>query len=377
MTLHRIRTSARVAAAAALLGAGVLGFAGAATATSGDSVTINHATTLTVSTNHSLEVAATAQPTCQSTLGVIAADRAVSLTLTGPRSNSKTIASGSQPCDQAASLTVTISAPPHNGSYTVTLQNASAANTTTATLDVVIPPAQVKGLAVTTAGTTATFSWKPDVTPDVRSYQIVRSNGTVTQSLRSARACKRRSAHCVTSVDLGLGAAGTSQTFTVRALRCGLSCSAKKVRSPKSRPATATFAAATSPTSAPPSAPGNGGSTGGSGGGQLPGQGDGTPTPPPAASAQPSQPAQPSRSPRPSHSAQSVSPSNPITMTPLAPSPIATASHPATTPPTTPPFDQASGSGSSDAAPWQWIGAAAVLLLIIAHIGALITRRDL
>jgi hypothetical protein len=360
MTLNRIRTFALLAATTGVLSAGALGFVVPATATSGDSVTINNAASVTVRTNHTLAVAATAQPTCQAVLGVAATSRSVTLELTGPGSSSKTIASSSQPCDQTATLKATLGAPKHNGSYTVTLENGSATNTTTATADVLIPPARVKRLVVSTGGTVATFSWKPDATRDVTAYQILRSTGRVAESLSAAHACGRKSAHCVTSVDLGLAVAGTSQTFSVRGLRCGLSCSGKKVPGATSRSVMATFAAPVAPTPPPePTTEGASGPSGSTRGGHLPGSHTGTP---PAASTPPSQPA-PSAA------------SDPPT-TSLAPTPAGGATHPASAAPSAMPITLTGGASSTDSAPWRWIGAAAVMLLIVAHVGALITRRS-
>jgi hypothetical protein len=266
--VNRFRTSARMTAAAGVLSAGVLAFAAPATAASSDSVTIDNHANLTIRTSHVLHVASTAQATCQGVVGGLSgASRTVSLTLagpTGPDPATNTFKTTSKPCNQQVSLDAKIGAPKLNGSYTLTLQNGSSSRTTNATLNVLIPPARTKGLAVTTAGTIATFTWAANSEADVRSYQLLNSAGAVVSSVSAADACKG-GASCSTRVDLGSAAAGHSEKFRVRAVRCALSCSGKGVVGPSSSAATATFAAGAAPS--PRTTPAGPGGTGGTGSG--------------------------------------------------------------------------------------------------------------
>jgi hypothetical protein len=360
------RTSAWLVAVAGLLAAGVLGFAGPAAATTGDSVTINNSTHLTVKTNQMLHVAASAQPTCVTTLGVAAPARPISLTLTNSASKSRTIASSSQPCDQSASLSATISPPAHNGAYTVTLDNGSPTNTTTATLDVLIPPAQVKGVHVSTAGTTATFTWKVDATADVRSYQILNSAGRVQKLAVSKRACGKSSGRCTTDLSMGQDAAGTTEKFRVRALRCGMSCSSKRLPGPPSKPVTASFAAVSSSASSPPPSA------------------TATPTEPPPAppltTPISTEPTTASSSAGGRHHGKGSPPPTPGSSIP-PPSPATSSPPPPAVGQSAPPPSSArvvsgSNGGDSGSTPWRWIAAIVVLLMVVLHIGVFITRPD-
>lgn len=263
------RIVGRFTAAAALAGAGVLGFAAPAGAAGGDTVMIDNAPSLTIYSGQSLTLASVAKATCKVGL----TNRSVSLTLagpTGPAPSTQTVKSDHVPCNRDASLTTSIRSPELNGAYVVTLENSTAGNLTTATLDVLIPPDRAEGFSVATAGTVATFSWSPNPEPDVVAYDILNSSGAVASSPSSSDACGGGTT-CSTSLDLGPSAAGRTEKFSVRAVRCGLSCSDSTVPGASSPPASATFAAtpstpAPSPSS-PTTSPGHGHGTGGGGSG--------------------------------------------------------------------------------------------------------------
>ena len=85
------------------------------------------------------------QPTCA--LGLT--ERTVTITLTGPsgsQSQKSVLATSSKPCSKPVTLMPSFASPARNGAYTVTLRNGSASRTTTATLDVGIPPSKVEKL---------------------------------------------------------------------------------------------------------------------------------------------------------------------------------------------------------------------------------------
>jgi hypothetical protein len=386
--VNRIRT-ARFFAASGILTAGVLGFAAPAMAAGGDSVTIFHQSSFTVQRHEAIQIASTAQSTCG-----IGKDltRKVSLTLTGPTgSNSvtQTLKSERLTCQETGSLKASPGTPSRNGSYTVTLQNGSPSRTTTAALDVIVPPAQAHGLTVSTKGTIATFRWSPNSEPDLTGYQITNSSDGVDSTVRPSAACTGGS--CSTSVNLGPSAAGHTEKFAVRAVRCGMSCS-DDVVGPNSPSASATFAGRSTPTPTPtPTHSGGTGGSGGSGnsgggsgtgsgsgdggsgtsgttttsttgttdGGQLPGSGSGD-----AATDAPSR-----------HGAQTkvkplrlVKPGVPTD----SPSPQATTKQ--TSP--THAITRDTGTGGSLGSLWRGIAAAAVLLLIVVHLRAWATRAD-
>lgn len=265
------RTVGRVVAAGALAGPGVLGFAApAGAAGGGDSVMIDNSPSVTIYTGQSLRLASVAKATCKVGL----ANRSVSLTLTGPTGlnpTTQTIKSDRVPCNRDASLASSIASPKLNGSYTVSLENSTPGNTTTAALDVLIPPSRAKGLVASTAGTVATFSWAANPEPDVVSYDILNAAGAVVISSTAADACSGGSS-CSTSLDLGPSATGKTERFSIRAIRCGLTCSDSTVSGPSSASAKAVFSATPPPpapsptaTSEPPSP--THGNSGGSGGG--------------------------------------------------------------------------------------------------------------
>jgi hypothetical protein len=280
------------------LAAGVLGFAGPAAAGGGDSVRIDHERNLTIRSAEPMQVTAMARATCP--VGV--ADRAVSLTLTGPagaHSAKQTLATEQAPCNGDDRLDATLGAPDRNGTYVVTLHNeGSVSAPATARLTVLIPPAQPKDLVGSADGTVASFHWAANPEPDIVSYQIVTSAGTLVTSARAAASCGR--SKCSTSTDLGPNAARTTEQFAVRALRCARSC-ADHITGASSAPAAVTFGAASSPTTTPAPTPTSGGTgtgTGGSSGASSAGGGytggestdpGGVTTPPPTPRSYPSE----------------------------------------------------------------------------------------
>jgi hypothetical protein len=276
------RTAARLGAAAGILSAGVLGFAAPAAA-AGDSVTIDHLGSITVNRTQGLNIASMAQGGCGLGKPI---KRTVSLVLTGPsgpNATTQTLKSTSAACRNDQSLATTMSTPRANGSYRVTLENGSPSNATSATLNVLVPPARAQGLTVTTSGTTASFTWSANSESDLTAYQITSSAGGVESSIAPSGACSGST--CSTSVDLGPSAAGHTENFAVRAVRCGLSCS-DDVIGPSSSPAAAHFDGGPSPSPSPTPTPtsshpggggsGGGGGNGGSGGGTGGGTGSGT-----------------------------------------------------------------------------------------------------
>jgi hypothetical protein len=215
----------RVAAAAAALVIVGLGSAMTAVAASGDSVTVDGSGSLTVRHIESLTVDASAPAYCE--LGLT--QRHATLTMTGPSgadSSTQTLAtSGATPCNQDIDLDATVATPGRNGAYAVEID--SHRHSATATIDVVVPPAPPSDVSATTNGTTASFAWTANSEPDVTGYQVTDGDGQVEKSTSASDACQN--GRCSTSLAAGSGAAGTTEKFAVRALRCGVSCSKRVV----------------------------------------------------------------------------------------------------------------------------------------------------
>jgi hypothetical protein len=270
--VKRIGVAAHAAAAAGLAAMVVCAYVTPAAASS-DSVTVDHASSITIRSQQAVSVAGLAAAYCKRGLTT----RSASLTLSGPTGNQTIATSGQVPCNRDISLSKAIAAPARNGGYLVRLDSHGVQRA--ATLDVLIPPARPAGFGVSTSGTVASFTWSANSEPDLAAYQIVSSSGGVLTSASPGGACG--GAGCSTSVDLGPDAAGTTQRFSVRAVRCGMSCG-DDVIGPSSAPATATFAApdpGPSPTPSPTPTHSSGGvhhgggHHGGSGGpGDHPGQ---------------------------------------------------------------------------------------------------------
>jgi hypothetical protein len=254
----RVTAAARVVLTAATLGVAVLAFVapteavGAGSAGSADTVTVNGQTNLTIRTTQSVSVASTAQATCA--LGLTS--RVVTLTLTGPAgddSASKVLKMASTACNKAVNLNATLASPARNGAYTIELRNGRAARTTSDTLDVRIRPTQTTGFAVHASGTIATFTWTANPEPDVVAYIVTTPAGARVKAVTATKACAGGST-CTTSIDLGAGAAGTTESFEVHAVRCGLTCD-RHLSGPPSKEMSASFSSPVQPTSPATSPP--------------------------------------------------------------------------------------------------------------------------
>lgn len=109
----------------------------------------------------------------------------------------------SSPCTQAA-----------NGDYVFRFSDGSSTQTSTVTL--AIAPSAVTGFSGTASGTVATFSWtaNSDNVPDFAGYDISGGGSDVHVGVD---ACD--SGSCGVSIDYGSGAQGSTDSFTIRALR--------------------------------------------------------------------------------------------------------------------------------------------------------------
>jgi hypothetical protein len=144
----------------------------------------------------------------------------------------------SSPCTQAA-----------NGDYVFKFSNGSSTQSSTVTL--AVPPSAVTGFSGSASGTVATFVWSAnsDNVPDFAGYDISGGGSDVHVGVD---ACD--SGGCGVSIDYGAGAQGSTDTFTIRALR---------TKSPGSSGTVASDPAATSVNfPAPPSSTASGSGSG-------------------------------------------------------------------------------------------------------------------
>jgi hypothetical protein len=275
MSRAGIHITGRIATTVGIAVIALGGLSAAALAATGNSVTVQGMSTLTVHQRQSLSLQGRAPAYCD--LGL--SSRRASLSITGPSGSSPVTfvlqQSASTPCDQDINLADTIQTPGRNGVYSV--QMASHGQTATATLNVLVRPVKVHHVKVETSGTTATFTWRPNPESDVTGYRIVDvPDGTIAATPSAADDCS--ATKCKTQVNLGDDAAGTSESFAIRAVRCGLSCS-DNVLGKRSATVQATFASSAPPSSPPaPTSPpspapgqGNGGNPGSNPIGTVPG----------------------------------------------------------------------------------------------------------
>lgn len=385
--MRRRGVAARILTTAGLAGVALLGLAApAAAASSTESVTINGSEQTSISSDQTVSLAATASATCH--LGLT--PRTVSLSITGPTGpspNTQTLTKTTKPCNQDVTLSASLTAPNRNGEYTVTVRNGSDTRTASATLDVLIPPSRPTGFGASATGTIATFTWNANSEPDIASYQVTRSSGAVATTVSASDACHGGSS-CSASVDFGHSVAGQSETFAVRALRCGLSCSGDDVAGPESASTRVTFGGGSSsgPNPTPTPTPRSGGGGGGGGGsgqqgghggsgthggsGQHAGSPGGT-----AAGSSGRHHAGASAKPTPSHHARSKKASPSATATPGGATARPTASR--SPRPSTVGAASGGGPGSAGSALWRSLAAAAVLVLLAAHLRVWNTRARL
>ncbi|HVV77392.1 MAG TPA: hypothetical protein VHC43_15290 [Mycobacteriales bacterium] len=279
-------TQALVAGGIAALGVGGFAPTIASAASNNDAITVAGGSSYTYTFNQSPSIQATAQPNC----AVFSNPAPVTLTISGPGVVSSTLVSHKADCNNALTLSPSASSVntrhpawaggpmASNGVFTVTLNNEG--RTKSATFVLLIPPAKPSGLTVTpNSASTATFNWPANPEPDITGYEITSSTGSViadpTSADCSGGACS------VGPVDLGSSVAGTSEHYSITAIRsCGnATCSAGHIASTSSASGSADFPAAPTPTPTPTPSKSSGGSgnTGGAGntGGGSGGNGSG------------------------------------------------------------------------------------------------------
>lgn len=145
----------------------------------------------------------------------------VQLSVTRPDSSTAVLASGTtQPLSsKTLKATVDTSSLNINGSYLFSF--AVNGTKTSKTVTMQVPPADVAGFAGTPSGTVAHFSWASNTEPDLAGYDLVDVTDSQPRDLTpgglGTNVCSNGS--CAVDIDFGSSAAGTTRNFVAYALR--------------------------------------------------------------------------------------------------------------------------------------------------------------
>jgi hypothetical protein len=246
--MNGARMALRLAVGAGLTG-GALAMA-AAPAFAAASLTVSPSGTLTS------DGTVTANGTDSGDSTAIGQSRTLTLQLDTPDGQSKQWSSGSVPSTRNASVSGSFStAGGVNGSYTFTLKvNSSTADTKTVVVRV--PPAPVSGFGGHASGTVAHFTWNANGEPDLAGYDLVDTTGGGRRDLTpggvGTNVCSGGS--CAVDIDFGSGAQGSTHTFVIDALRYTSPAHSSTVASNDSSPTSVDFPAPP-PSSTPSSSP--------------------------------------------------------------------------------------------------------------------------
>jgi hypothetical protein len=202
--------------------AGVIVGAAAVPAFAGSSVTVNGGSSAEIDSHAVVSIAG------QYDNSTGATSKTVQLVVTDPSGNAHVLYTGTAPAFRKGSIPTqsfdtscqpwgSTCVEPDNGDYAFVVKLGTAASSP-ATVWLRIAPAQVSGFSASASGTVANFAWTPDTDPGLVSYDIRDSSGSVTPGgLDPSSVCD--SSGCSVSIQFGSSAQGTSDTFTVVALR--------------------------------------------------------------------------------------------------------------------------------------------------------------
>jgi hypothetical protein len=208
----------------------------------------------TVNANQTLKVSATADPSITG--------GSLKLTVKDPTGTVRTLATGTRDVVNTTTLSWDFNtacpvypggscsgyAPAINGVWQFALNGGSLKNLTLA-----IPPAVVQNVNATADQSRVTISWQPNVESDLVAYDVLTSDGhAVASGIDPSQACANGT--CAVTIDFGPQASGT-YSFVVRAERSAGPGSTSTISSTDSNPASATI---TQPTPAPTSSSGAG-----------------------------------------------------------------------------------------------------------------------
>jgi len=266
-TNKMLRLTARVSLPLGLAGAIVAMAAAPALASSSLSVTQGGSSVAGQTVSSSGGITASGSDTAPDPTG-LSAKRTLTLTVTPPGGSAANLTSPkSVASNQAGSISGTLDptcpvwsnspctqAP--NGDYVFSFSDGSTTKTSSLTL--AIAPSAVTGFSGSASGSVATFAWNAnaDNVPDLAGYEISGGGSDVHVGVD---ACD--GGNCGVSIDYGSGAQGSTDAFTIRALRS---------KSPGSSSTIASDPASTSVTfAAPASSSGAGSGSGSSGGGST------------------------------------------------------------------------------------------------------------
>jgi hypothetical protein len=268
----RLQHAARLALALGITGSVVALNIGSATAAV-SSLTVNPGSSVTANTTVTVSASS-------GKVGIVATgSRTLTLAITAPDGTKYSWPSKSVPNTQDGSISGSFStvAPPWtsagmaaaNGQYVVTATDGSSTSKTVP-VTLAIPPSDVSGFTGSASGSIATFTWtaNPDNVPDFAGYLISDGSSSVKVAPNSG-ACDTNS--CGVSIDYGSAVRGQTYTFSIVALRSKGPGSAGTVASVNPTSSTVSFPSAPSPS---PSSDGSGGTdTGGTTGGDSTGGG--------------------------------------------------------------------------------------------------------
>jgi len=256
---HVVRNAGRTAVGLGIVGVTVAMAAAPAYAATG-SLSVSPNGTVTSASNISISGHYDNRTSMGSVALKLTIDRPDGSTYTLWSGSGAALSSGSTPTQSFDTQNAPWSSQPAvNGSYTVNFAvGSSSASPVSVTLR--IPAAPVTNFAASASSTVAHFSWSANSEPDIAGYDIVDVTGGTRRDLTPGgvdnSVCSQ--GNCSVDVDFGSSASGTTRNFVIDALRWTSPSQSSTIASPDA-PASVSFPAASTPTPD--------GATGGAGGG--------------------------------------------------------------------------------------------------------------
>jgi uncharacterized membrane protein YgcG len=156
---------------------------------------------------------------------------------------------------------------PPNGDYQFQSQDSAGAWSRAVDVLLAVAPVAPSAFHASVSGTVVTFSWAQNPEPDIDSYDVVDGTGADViggpVDATPGGACDASS--CAVTQNFGSAAYGTSRTFSVVAFRHTAPRSSSTLSSDPSTAQSVNFPAAPAPASSPSSDPSSGGTGGGTG----------------------------------------------------------------------------------------------------------------
>lgn len=254
--MNPLRSALR--SAVVLSGSAAIVALAAGPAAAADSITIKNGTTSVnrVSANATLKVTANADPNLQG--------GTVKLTVTDPTNATHVLDTANRSITSSTTLgpwsfdtacvaypgsTCSGYAPARNGTWHFALSGSGSG--ATSDLVLAIPPAVVNNVGATADYAKVTITWNAGVEPDLTSYDVLTSDGTsVASGIDPTQACSNGA--CAVTIDFGPQASGT-YSFIVRSERATCPSCSSTLTSPDSNAASVTISQPPPPASPSPS----------------------------------------------------------------------------------------------------------------------------